>query len=547
MKSNSTKLFSIFKLAVLLLTLTLVVISCSLFSEPEPFHNNIHPPKTYSKTTVLNNYAVDQKVAGDINLDFIAEWNYKNIDSVICYIDSKRVGGLYYSIETAQLYWILINTRQWSNAKHSITFLVYKKASLSDSLGINGFFQDNIFSYTTSLIFNNFPLTAPTNVSVKLQNKNAVITWDPSNSADFKSYIITRNGSEIARINSRNTSTYVDTTIPDFFRGSYAVAVADIQNAYFSPYIAFKKGESLELTIKDALDNMNGQVIFILPNNNLTAVSTQSHAVTKQSANVIDGRWIKNDCNDLFYCFDNNNMLFTFDANSLNLVRTQQVKLTGNAASSSLIDVKEGPDKMYLSVYYNSSNSSLYAFNKDETTLEFSNISPFLKLASSTKLSLSTDGKILLLIGNSNYANNLMKYSIINNSFSFVSQSSVNIPSGYFIEWKNSMLYLLLDKVLTNKAIYEWNLQSMSFAQTIINLNEDYEGTSEQSIIYADSKYLYTVITFRNKLKKYDINTGQLISSWIFSSDIKSVHGAGGRYIFACTATDQWIIDTGVN
>jgi hypothetical protein len=70
--------------------------------------------------------------------------------------------------------------------------------------------------------------------------------------------------------------------------------------------------------------------------------------------------------------------------------------------------------------------------------------------------------------------------------------------------------------------------------------------------LMVNSNSLYVAYTIQMNggpatlLVEYNIATDQQTRSWTFSSVVQSLLGSqNGRYLFACTSADQWIVDIG--
>ncbi len=190
----------------------------------------------------------------------------------------------------------------------------YKMPSLKDSLGTMSLLTNALYIYKTSLIFDNTPPTAPKNVVVTLQNGDAHINWTPTNFNFFHSYIIRKNGVVIDEIYSQNDSTYIDSTLPDFFNFYYEVGVSITgQGTAYSNNYNFKQGETLSINpAYYIMDNLNDQVIFA-NSNYLTAVSTQTHEIINKVSidhDASSALWAKSIGGDTIYCWDNNKRYF---------------------------------------------------------------------------------------------------------------------------------------------------------------------------------------------------------------------------------------------
>ncbi|HVO73869.1 MAG TPA: hypothetical protein VMT35_07590, partial [Ignavibacteriaceae bacterium] len=177
----------------------ILVQSCNLLSEPEPYENrDAHSPTIEYKTAILSNFSKDQIVTGIIDLQFIPDF-VEMVDSITAFVDSVK-GSQYINFTNLpqRSYQIRIDTKGYNNGNHDLIFCVFKKPAIADSLGLLSLLTDAFYIYKTSLIFDNTPAAAPTNILVTLQNKNARISWDTTNFYFFHSYTIKKNGNLIA-------------------------------------------------------------------------------------------------------------------------------------------------------------------------------------------------------------------------------------------------------------------------------------------------------------------------------------------------------------
>lgn len=526
--------------------LTTMVIILSLFScvdliEPDPYTNNdVNTKRIKYKQATLSNYSIDQIVGGKIKVNFIVEENPRLIDSIAVYVDSIRINGVKWNGSwSMSTYDFTIVTNRWLNGKHDIFFYVYKNATLSDSLGLYSLLGNALYIYKTSLIFDNIPLT-PENISVTLQGKNAEITWTPSNLDEFTHYSILRDGNVIARINTQNTTTYLDTTLPDFYRGYYQVGTSDGTETVYSSKFNFGKGELLGLTVDNAISNLHDQVIFIQKNNDLVCVSTQTYGVTNQSGNGIHGKWTKNSESDIICCWDYNQNMYTYDVNSLSLVQRQQIILEENSHITS-IAISQG-DGIFCSINRNNVNDKLYFFGRDETTISVVDRNAFDELPQYTEyISISPDGNNLIVFAD----NRINKYSLDSRAGKLNLESG--IPQGCFslyVDWENSRIYTTRYREST--MIECWDLHTFSMinyykfrSQRIASYKVRFRA------LFANSNYLYAAYSSK-ELVEFDLSSGQPTRSWKFKDEVWSIYGSeNGRYIFACTSTDQWIVDIG--
>ncbi len=540
---------------IIILVTIILNLSCNFFTEPEPFVNkNAHPPEAHYKNAKLTNYSEDQIVTGTITVNFTMDWDPIYTDSVIVFIDSARIAKIVPSFLYSPQYQFQfkINTKAWPNGKYNIILYAYKIPSLKDSLGTMSLLNNALYIYKTSLIFDNTLPTVPKNVVVTLQNGDAKISWSPTNLSNFKSYIIQKDGNIIAKIDSQNTASYIDTTLPDFYHGYYEVGASNGPQTAYSDKYSFTKGKLLGLDIISVIDGLDDQVVFVQSNDYLTAVSTQTGTIINQSNDGHGGHWKKNIYNDTLYCY-NGQYLYTYDIQNLNLIKTQNVYLSSlenSSTSSQIFDFAIGLNQLYFSVSnddYNNLQYSyyLYIFNKNLTNFDIINSSPVLSFSDYNTLSISPDGKNLLTIDGTGFKN----YSLINNTVTLIGQSTQidNLISSY-VDWKNSKIFILRSLTPDNYIIEARDIRTSNLIQTY-QLPGPQQSPIYINAFYVNSNNLYVAYDpIRHLLAEYNINSGQLTRTWNFSSEIYNLYGSyTGKYLFACNTTDQWIVDIGAN
>ena len=246
LKKVQKPVYYIFSVAIVL------HLSCNYFTEPEPFVNkDIHPPEIHNETANFRDYSEDQIVTGTVTLVFTPDWEPVYTDSIIVYVDSTRIDLLFPFLNYP--FQFNINTSSWANGKHNIVLYAYRNPNLNDSLGTISLLTNTLFIYKTSLIFDNTPPTAPTNIKVILQNKEAHLSWTPTNLNNFNSYVIRRDENIIARIYSQVSAAYIDTTLPDFYNGYYEVGASNGPETVYSEKYNLIKGDLLGLNIIGAV------------------------------------------------------------------------------------------------------------------------------------------------------------------------------------------------------------------------------------------------------------------------------------------------------
>jgi hypothetical protein len=515
------------KLLILLFVFSFIFSSCTYFSEPEPYvDKEAKPPEI--KPYTLNNYSINQVMSGNIELPFIPDVDISEIDHVTLFIDYKIESTIYNSP-----YLFDVDTRKWPNSLYTLAFCVYKK---KNSLGLMGLVNSPSQVYTISLVFDNTPPTAPTNVAVINKNNHPSISWTPTNLNNFYCYVVRRDGNVIATLFSQNTSVYDDTIYSagtDFYRVIYDIGASTMDDTAYSQVDTLGNGESLSIRpITNALDDLDDRII--LQANNLISVSTQNHEVINQYSLSGNGIFSKNLDNTKFiYCQKNIPYCYEFEVKTLNLLRKQFAFYINENVNA--IAIGTGYYAMYFSI-----GNELHIVAND-----WSIYSPCAYFDGPGRyLSVSPDVKSLLVVDNKG----IKSYSLNGESTPLKVQSSITDRIELFrADWKNSRIFVTRQ----NRTVEVWDTQTLNPIGSF-QLSISIPSANNISAISVSSKNLYVAYTiyYNNSpasiLAEYDIATKQQKRFWTFSSMIQSLLGSeNGLYLFACTSMDQWIVDVG--
>jgi hypothetical protein len=501
--------------------------SCDLFTEPEPFVNNqTHPLEI--KPCTLSSYSVDQVVTGDITF-FILDLNVSEIDHISLFIDSTFAGSVNISPYT-----FIVDTRRWPDGRHTLFFGMYKK---EDSLGLRRLLNSPSQVYTTTLIFDNTPPIAPKDFSITTINDHVQLSWTPTNLTNFFSYIVRRNGNIIATLYSQNTSLYIDSayTLADFDRVFYDIGASTNTSAAYTPGDTIRKGEALLLEpITAALDGFNDQVIFLTTK--LVAVSTQTHnSLTQYSINGKGVLAKSLDGKEIFYWSTSYNKLYIFKTGTLELYEEYSLGWIGKVMFQLAIGLW---DQVYIS-----DNSGYLQIVTITNGLAISGPRAFFD-GPARFLSISPDGTKILVADNKG----VKSYLLTEEHATFALQSSITDSVGLFrADWNNSRIFITRQKII----VEEWNTQTLNSIGSF-QTSSSLPSVTDITALTANSKYLFIAYTIQHNggnasiVVEYDISTKQQTRSWSFSSIIQSLLvSENGRYLFACTSTDQWIVDVG--
>jgi hypothetical protein len=139
-------------------------------------------------------------------------------------------------------------------------------------------------------------------------------------------------------------------------------------------------------------------------------------------------------------------------------------------------------------------------------------------------------------------------YLLTEEHATFALQSSITDSVGLFrADWNNSRIFITRQKII----VEEWNTQTLNSIGSF-QTSSSLPSVTDITALTANSKYLFIAYTIQHNggnasiVVEYDISTKQQTRSWSFSSIIQSLLvSENGRYLFACTSTDQWIVDVG--
>ena len=549
------KEFRFFDVALIIVGLVLISFSCSYFTEPNPEANNdVHVPQVHDKNAVFNNYSVDHIVAGTITPAFIPDWGLSGTDSIVVFVDSIRIVSLQpwvnQDYDRTKPFIFSINTSSWPDGRHHFMLYAYKRPTIGDSIGLLSLKFNTLYIYETSLIFDNTLPTAPTDVSITFQNNYPVISWTPTDLKNFYSYIIKKDGKVIATLYSQQTASYVDSTLPDFYKGYYEIGASNGPVTAYSPKDTCMKGQSLGFSVQRAIDNLNDQVVFNLSNNYLTSVSTQTHTVITQGSNGHDGLLAKSIDNDILYCWDHQ-YLYTYDLRTLNILGTQNSNIVdGPIVINEVTGFTAGPgNKLYVAVQYWNTSQGDAGFHPYLSIVNDNNAagvgSPHaIDLGGvALDLSVSPDGGYLL----ANVGGIVTEFVMESDrATSSVQVTSTHLLGGFLADWKNSRVFIISGTNTDKEEVETWDTRTMSrIGSYQLPASIHYYGQLRITARFANPSKLYLAYN-SNILAEYDINSRQFLRSWTFSSTVQSLYGSdNGRYLFACTSTDQWIVDIG--
>lgn len=524
------KLYKKYFLLVLLFYCTPFISTCNYLTEPEPFVNkNMKLPEygTYSQ----QNFSNDQVVGGIISIPFIPNSNASKIERVDLFIDSTLV-----ATKEVSPFLFSINTKNWISGRHILSFYVYKNDT---SLGLLELINSPSQIYTLPLIFDNTPPVPPTNFQVRKENNQANLSWTPTNSTNFYAYVIRRNGQIIDSIYIQSDSIFIDESfvLSDYFQVAYEIGTCTMGDIAYSSQHTLSQGESLKLqNVTKVVDGLDDKVIFHAQN--LVSISTNDGKVIAQyNINPCEAMAANLKGSSLIYL--SNNKIYTFNINTLQLIGFQQLYLSN---SINAIYAVGGLDSC---MFVSAANGDLFIYYYGTIGLwdrEFDPPATFLGISPDEKLLFEGDKRAV------------KKYSLrINNglpppSINLINQSrDTDLLDLFKVDWKSSKLYVKRNDM----TIEEWDTDALGVLKSYGLPNTEYE-LNEIITAHVNSQNLYVVYSTKlnnndaSLLIEYDLASGQLIRTWLFSFHIQSLFGSEhGRYLFACTKTDQWLVDLG--
>jgi len=190
--------------------------------------------------------------------------------------------------------------------------------------------------------------------------------------------------------------------------------------------------------------------------------------------------------------------------------------------------------------YFSDSHGILQILNYDGTKIGSYNLFD----GPARFLNISPDGSQMVAVDNKG----VKMYSLNGDSAILSIQSQitdrVNISR---VDWLNSRLFITRQ----NTTLETWDLVSLNPISSF-KLPESIPTATNITALMANSKSLYAAYTIQKSgndsslVVEYDIPTRSLTRSWNYANNIESLLGSdNGRYIFAVTFKDQWIIDIG--
>ncbi|HUI29450.1 MAG TPA: hypothetical protein VLX91_04465 [Candidatus Acidoferrales bacterium] len=519
--------------------------SCG-FIEPKPAINSQAGHVPGLRLLVFKN---GQHVAGTINLTVVPDSMPAQITQLNLSVDSTSVSPL------------SLNTTNFSQGDHVLHFTARLTSPTSGFVNYQNGVVDTL---NVTLNFDQTPARAVSGLSVSNSNAHPVLSWSPNPFSTFLCYIVRRNNTIIDSIFSETTASFVDTgyTLADFDRVSYDVGTSNCGSVAYSPAMTFQLGQFLSLipisgnldysNVTGVLENLGDKVIFesdfgILHSDFsvdfysfLVSMSTQTHNILSQAK--VQSTWM--DYTPGPY------------AKSLDAARIFGVQpytgtiivLDTNLQQLSLSSVSFGSPRNLFAVgwadnlYSSDGNGTLYVYASDGTRINsYENI-----LGGQARfLSISPDGTTMLAADNKG----IKSFALSHDSVVFKLQSPIKDQLGLFhCDWNDSLVFITRQ----NAIVEGWDVGTLKSLGSF-HPSAGVPQVSSVTALTANSRYLYVAYTVRYNngpasiVVEYDVSTRQQTRSWIFPSVVQSLLGSEkGRYLFACTSSNQWIVDLGV-
>lgn len=531
-------------LTIVILWFALVFNSCSYFTEPEPYVNSEARPAPEVKSVDILLYKPGQHVGGTITITYFPQIiPPQSVYQVILFIDTVSISPEYGYIATFR-----VNTTSWSQALHTLRFEVWKTYN---HLGIEANLRNAPSeSYKTTLIFDQTSPIAPLNVKITNVNGHPHLSWQGSAFSSFFCYVIKKNGTPLDTLFSQSDSSFDDSQykLADFDKVSYSVGSSNAGTVAYSSPVTLQYGQSLSLnSAKGILDDFNERAIFqsdysiIHSDFSVDFYSYIISASTKTSG-VLTNLLIsaesgvcpaaKSPDGTRFFLWEHDyGSILEFDS-IFQAVNQPYIAIPGRNYKFA-VGLEE-------KIYYSLGTGALFIFKKDGTTSGPYNIFD----GPVNFISISPDGSTMLVADNKGIKN----YSLRGDSSVLTLQSSVKDQISLFrVDWNKSNIFI----VRQNKIIEAWDISTLN-SMSSFQVSASMPATSEITAITTNSKYLYVAYTVQHNgsaasiVVEYDLATHQQTRSWSFPSVIQSLLGSEhGRYLFACTSTDQWIVDIG--
>ena len=518
--------------------ISIASLKCNYFTEPEPYYNKNAGSTPPVPGTDITHFKQGQHVGGTITFTYLPKLHEKAIiKEELMYVDSIPLEPIEGSLATFRL-----DTKKWSESLHKIRIDVW---FTYNDLGIDANSRNQpSASYITTLVFDQTPPIAPRHLTVTKVNNYPRISWQSTPFPTFYSYVIERNGVPIDTTYSVEDSSYDDTeySLTDFDRVLYSVNVSNGGEEVTSN-CTLQFGQTLSLDYRTVGVSSGISSSVVLETFPPLGTNKPNYIVT---ASTETGKKLKSGEFPLYSSFAHSlsldgkrfqtllgGHLFIYDLSTM-VIKLGLYYLT--APLGSIYGYALGEDDRS---YYSDGNGNLYILDNHGNYLVkyhlFNGPAIFISISPDTlkkMIAVDKDG--------------IKNFKIAGDSVLPSTQSeTINGINSAQADWVHSKIFICK----SNAIVESWDTNTLKLIRTF---QPSAELTSAQvTAIYAKTEDIFiarTVSQDKNSisiLTQYKIDSGSERGSSSFPEVIQSLLGTPeGRFIFACTASEQWIIDT---
>lgn len=520
-------------LVLCLLSLDMLFSSCGLIA-PKPFYNSkASPPQ---EGTLL--YKNGQHVAGTIAFYVHQASNKSEFLQARLVIDSTdTITGKYP---------LSLNTALWPQTEHNIRYFVWMIDSTS---GLQRLESTPTQVFDLNLVFDQTPPQPPGNLSITNQNGHAKLTWTPTNLVNFDSYVINRNGLVIATIRDQGTTSFLNSayTMADFDAERYKVGASNNADTAYSQKDSLVYGQRLSLgtayascsTASDVVSVLesNSSTKYVVAVNTLTGTAVDSGFVGQETGNLmarsLDGTRIF----VLSDAYNSTNPAHPYPSQWMTVYSSDNTWLYQNYVGDGFNYPGSwaigGDDK----IYFSNDVGTLSVFDKHGQFLW----SSLLLNGSGRYLSISPDSSTLLAVDNEG----IKQFSLTGDSADFAARSANIDTIGQFLaDWQDGLVFITREKT----TLEAWGARTLTVSEHFLPP----DSVTDITALGVNEKYLYAACTvIRNGmpatlLVEFDKTTAEQTRTWTFPTIVKLLAGSwDGRYLVACTSSDEWLVDLG--
>jgi hypothetical protein len=353
---------------ILLLSISVIIISCDLIVEPKRFYNNNAIPPTVRELNLdylQNGIHIDGKIKIKANVDY-SEFHASTVSIMV---DDKIV----HSVVPND--YLNLDTREFSEGSHVVTILVYTSERNHGMLNLIG--TPSLF-LQTNVIFDRTPPKSISIYALQQTNHTVLLNWEKSTNENFYAYIITRGPIQIgaglfdtvAIIFNKDSISCIDVTLPEIYGKDYQyeATVATDQNFKFISdaynyrsqiYYGAPKVNNVTFLSSNSkiIPNFSENEFYMLGWNEIYALDMTTYQLTKKLS-LPELNYYKN-----FTLSDNKTKLYVFDAenNTIDIVQTQDFSLL--AHQQVINDYYESPER--IEIFYMQNDNLLLLCNRE--------------------------------------------------------------------------------------------------------------------------------------------------------------------------------------